>query len=87
MAPNHSHKKVTSLAAGRLRQLVLVQLPIECALADPEEAWRVLMAPDPLALYAPFLPARAADVRESSSRRSPESKKCLPELFSGSHTG
>ena len=32
------------------------------ALADPEEAWRVLMAPDLLGLYAPFLPARAAEV-------------------------
>jgi aspartyl-tRNA(Asn)/glutamyl-tRNA(Gln) amidotransferase subunit A len=31
-------------------------------LADPEEAWRVLMAPDLLDLYAPFLPERAADV-------------------------
>jgi aspartyl-tRNA(Asn)/glutamyl-tRNA(Gln) amidotransferase subunit A len=31
-------------------------------LADPEEAWRVFMAPDLLELYAPFLPERAADV-------------------------
>jgi aspartyl-tRNA(Asn)/glutamyl-tRNA(Gln) amidotransferase subunit A len=32
------------------------------ALADPEEAWRVLMAPDLLPLYAPFIPARDDDV-------------------------
>ncbi len=31
-------------------------------LADPEEAWRVLMAPDLLELYAPFIPARENDV-------------------------
>src|SRR4029079_2445097 len=40
----------------------LTATDVQVALADPEEAWRVLMAPDPLALYAPFLPARAADV-------------------------
>ncbi len=38
--------------------------PTETAvhLADPEEAWRILMVPDLLELYAPFLPARAEEV-------------------------
>jgi Asp-tRNA(Asn)/Glu-tRNA(Gln) amidotransferase A subunit family amidase len=40
--------------------LVATDVPLE--LADPEEAWRVLMAPDLLALYAPFIPAREDEV-------------------------
>lgn len=40
----------------------LTATDVAVALADPEEAWRVLMAPDLLELYAPFLPARAAEV-------------------------
>jgi aspartyl-tRNA(Asn)/glutamyl-tRNA(Gln) amidotransferase subunit A len=40
----------------------LTATDVRVALGDPEEAWRVLMAPDLLELYAPFLPARAAEV-------------------------
>ena len=35
---------------------------VAVTLADPEEAWRVLMAPDLLELYAPFIPAREDEV-------------------------
>lgn len=55
--------RVVRAAADRLvagTGLAATDVPV--ALDDPEEAWRVLMAPDLLELYAPFLPARAADV-------------------------
>lgn len=54
---------VVRAAADRLiagAGLVATDVPV--ALADPEEAWRVLMAPDLLELYAPFVPARENEV-------------------------
>ncbi len=55
--------RVVRAAADRLvAGTALVVDEPTVALADPEEAWRVFMAPDLLELYAPFLPARAADV-------------------------
>lgn len=35
---------------------------VTVALADPEEAWRVLMVPDTALLYAPFMPEREQEV-------------------------
>ncbi|MCC6849872.1 MAG: amidase [Deltaproteobacteria bacterium] len=49
-------------ADGLVAATGMVATDARVELADPEEAWRVLMAPDLLELYAPFLPARAADV-------------------------
>jgi aspartyl-tRNA(Asn)/glutamyl-tRNA(Gln) amidotransferase subunit A len=55
--------RVVRAAADRLitgAGLLATDVPV--ALADPEEAWRVLMAPDLLELYAPFVPARENEV-------------------------
>lgn len=55
--------RVVRAAADRLiAGAGLVATDVEVALADPEEAWRVLMAPDLLELYAPFVPAREDEV-------------------------
>jgi aspartyl-tRNA(Asn)/glutamyl-tRNA(Gln) amidotransferase subunit A len=40
----------------------LTEVACDVRLPDPQEAWPALLAPDLHALYAPFLPARAADV-------------------------
>jgi Asp-tRNA(Asn)/Glu-tRNA(Gln) amidotransferase A subunit family amidase len=55
--------RVVGAAAERLLQgagLVATDTPV--VVADPEEAWRVLMAPDIVELYAPFVPAREDEV-------------------------
>jgi aspartyl-tRNA(Asn)/glutamyl-tRNA(Gln) amidotransferase subunit A len=55
--------RVVRAAADRLvAGAPLVATDVAVALADPEEAWRVLMVPDLIALYAPFIPAREDDV-------------------------
>ncbi|MCC6765405.1 MAG: amidase [Deltaproteobacteria bacterium] len=53
---------VRAAADGLVAATGMVEVDARVDLADPEEAWRVLMAPDLLELYAPFLPERAADV-------------------------
>ena len=40
----------------------LAPTDVAVTLADPEEAWRVLMVPDTALLYAPFIPDREEDV-------------------------
>jgi len=55
--------RVVRVAAERLiAGAALVTTDARVALADPEEAWRILMAPDLLELYAPFIPAREDEV-------------------------
>jgi aspartyl-tRNA(Asn)/glutamyl-tRNA(Gln) amidotransferase subunit A len=55
--------RVTRAAADALvAGARLTATDVRLELADPEESWRVMMAPDLLELYAPFLPARADDV-------------------------
>jgi Asp-tRNA(Asn)/Glu-tRNA(Gln) amidotransferase A subunit family amidase len=55
--------RVVRAAADRLiAGAALTPKDVAVTLADPEEAWRVLMAPDLLELYAPFMPAREDDV-------------------------
>ncbi len=45
-----------------VRGVGLVEHAIAVELPDPEEAWRVLGAPDLVHVYAPFLPARSDEV-------------------------
>ena len=55
--------RVARAAADRLvAGADLVATDVAVTLADPEDAWRVLMVPDLLPLYAPFIPAREDDV-------------------------
>ncbi len=56
-------RRVVRAAADRLVEGArLTATDVQVALADPEEGWRVLVAPDLLALYAPFFPSRADDI-------------------------
>jgi aspartyl-tRNA(Asn)/glutamyl-tRNA(Gln) amidotransferase subunit A len=58
--------QVAGVVRGAADRLVagagLAATDVTVALADPEEAWRILMAPDLLELYAPFIPAREDEV-------------------------
>ena len=55
--------RVVRAAADRLvAGAGLTATDVAVALADPEEAWRILMAPDLVELYAPFIPDREDDV-------------------------
>ncbi len=55
--------RVVRAAAERLvAGAALTATDARVELADPEEAWRTLMAPDLLDLYAPFIPAREDEV-------------------------
>jgi aspartyl-tRNA(Asn)/glutamyl-tRNA(Gln) amidotransferase subunit A len=55
--------RVARAAAERLvAGAAMIATDVRVELEDPEEAWRVLMAPDLLGIYAPFIPAREDEV-------------------------
>jgi len=55
--------RVVRAAADRLGAGAgMIATDARVALADPEEAWRVFMAPDLLDVYAPFIPSREDEV-------------------------